>query len=82
MIIRVPRKLNTETVALANADYEDRKESGEYVTYKIIERFWKLRAGQLFNYRSNRFRRKDSGVTEMFTSNAGPIALAIIKKPV
>jgi len=62
-----------ETVALANADYEDRKQSGERVNYRIIERFWKLRAGQLHNYRSNRFRRKDRGVMKMFTSNAKPI---------
>jgi len=61
------------TVALANADYEDTKQSGERVTYKIIERFWKLKDRQLFNYRANRFRRKDSGVMTTFTSNAKPI---------
>jgi len=52
-----------ETILLANADYEDRKLSGERVTYKMIERHWKLKAGSLYNFRANRNRRKYSGVT-------------------
>jgi len=55
-----------ETVALANADYEDRKQSGEINNLRVVERQWKLRAGQLRYYRANRNRRKDSGVVTIF----------------
>jgi len=66
-----------ETVALANADYEDRKQSGERATYEMLERHWKLKPRQLRNYRANRLRRKDSGVMATFTSNSGLIETAV-----
>jgi len=66
-------QLSDETVALANADYEDRKQSGERTTYEIVEKHWKLKPKQLRHYRANRLRRKDYGVTKMFTSNALPV---------
>ena len=65
--MRLKRKsLNTETVALANADYEERKASGEVDNMRRVEREWKLRAGQLTYYRANKNRRKDSGVETTF----------------
>jgi len=65
--------LQKETVALANADYEDKKQSGEHTTFRMIERHWKLKAGELSHYRANRLRRKDPGVIKLFKGNARPI---------
>ena len=60
------KPLNTETVALANADYEERKAAGEVDNHRIVAREWKLRAGQLTYYRANKNRRQDSGVVSTF----------------
>ena len=57
-----------EQVALANADYEERRASDptHRLNMRKVEREWKLKAGQLKNYRANRRRRKDSGVSKLF----------------
>lgn len=57
-----------ERVALANADYEDRRSSDRSHRFNMrtIEREWKLKPGQLQYYRANKARRKDSGVTVTF----------------
>lgn len=56
---------NRERVALANADYEDRRRTdrSQRMSMRKVEREWKLHAGSLKNYRANRRRRKDAGVT-------------------
>ncbi len=57
-----------ERVALANADYEERRAADPTHRFNMrkVEREWKLKAGQLKNYRANRRRRKDSGVVQLF----------------
>jgi hypothetical protein len=56
-----------ETLLLANADYEEQKRlRGHKLSTRAVERFWKLRAGQLSSYRANRNRRKFGRVTPTF----------------
>jgi len=49
-------------IALANADYEDLKEEGAIFNMRQVERRWKLKPGQLRNYRANKNRRWDRGI--------------------
>jgi hypothetical protein len=54
----------TALVALANADYETSKVEarkaghGHGVTVRMIERRWKVKAGQILNFRANLPRKK------------------------
>ena len=57
---------DSETVALANADYEQRKLDGEKINVRMINREWKLKAGRLANFRANKNRRKESCITVSF----------------
>lgn len=63
-----------ERVALANADYEDRRASDPSHSWNMrtVEREWKLKPGQLFNYRANKKRRKDNGVQATFERHNWP----------
>jgi len=67
-----------DRVALANADYEERRQRDPSYEWSIrtIEREWKLKAGQLTNYRSNRRHRKDSGVSLLFPKSKWPTTFA------
>jgi hypothetical protein len=63
-----------ERVALANADYEERrsKDSSHMWNIRTVERDWRLKIGQLTNYRANRRRRKDTGVTVLYDRKNWP----------
>ena len=51
------------TLLLANADYEAQKaEKGHSLSMRAVERFWKLPAGKLSNYRANHRRRRYGAV--------------------